>query len=129
MLSSLVLSKIFSDKLRLGCSKIVANRGHYRRRALTRLYSNFCYHSALFCSGIRSLLLTGGLKRIRINYYRYCKFLLYLPRSYRNTKLAKKYCATDITDVLEKLSAKLAIEALYRLGCFHRFIRLFSLCV
>ena len=103
---------MISDKLRLGYSEIVVNRGHYRRRALTRLYSNFCDHSVLFCSGIRPLMLTGDLKRIRINYYRYCKFLLYLPRSYRNAKLVKKYGATDITGAFEKLSAKLAIEAL-----------------
>ena len=83
--------KDISDKLKLGYSKIVANRGHYRRSALTRLYSNFCDHSVLFCSGIRPLLLTGDLKRIHINYYRYYKFLLFLPRSYRNTKLDKKY--------------------------------------
>ena len=120
--------KDISDKLRLGYSKIVANPGHYRRRALTRLYSNFWDHSVLFCSGIRPLLLTGDLKRIRIDYYRYCKFLLYPPRSYQNTKLVKKYCATDISGAFEKLSAKLAIEALYRLGCFHRLIRLFSVC-
>ena len=80
----------------------------------------------LFCTDIRPLLLTGDLKRIRINYYRYCKFLLYLPRSYRNTKLIKKYCATDITGVFEKLSPQLAIEAPYRLGCFHRLIHLFK---
>ena len=115
--------KDISDKLRLGYSKIV-----YRRRALTRLYSNFCDHSVLFCSGIRPLLLTGDLKRIRTHYYRYCKFLLYLPRSYRNSKLVKQYCATDITNAFEKLSAKLAIEALYRLEYFHRLIRLFSVC-
>ena len=35
---------------------------------------------------------------------------------------------SDISGAFEKLSAKLAIEALYRLGCFHRFIRLFSVC-
>ena len=120
--------KDISDKLRLGYSKIVANRGHYRRRALTRLYSNFCDHSVLFCSVIRPLLSTRDLKRIRINYYRYCKFRLYLPRSYRNTKLVKKYCATDITVAFEKLSANLAIEAIYSLGCFNRLIRLFSVC-
>ena len=95
--------KDINDKLRLGYSKIVANLGHYRRRALTRLYSNFCDHSVLFCSGIRPLLLTGDLKRIRINYYRYCKFLLYLTRSYRNTKLVKKYCATDITGAFRQI--------------------------
>ena len=81
--------KDISDKLRVGCSKIVANRGHYRRRALIRLYSNFCDHSVLFCSGIRPLLLNSDLKRIRIDYYRYCEFLLYLPRSYQNTNWLK----------------------------------------
>ena len=100
-------------KLRLGYSKIVADRGYYRRRALTRLCSNFCDYSVHFCTGIRPLLLTGDLKRNRINYYRYCKFLLYLPRSYRNTKLIKKYCATDITGAFEKFCAKLAIEVPY----------------
>ena len=94
--------KDISDKLRLGYSKIVANRGHYRRRVLTRLYSNFCDHSVLFCTGIRPLLLTGDLKSIHINYYRCYKFLLYLPRCYRNIKLVKKYCAIDIIGVFEK---------------------------
>ena len=67
-------------------SKIVANRGHYRRRVLARLYSNFCDHSLLFCTGIRPILSTGDLKGIHINYYRCSKFLLYLPRSYREYK-------------------------------------------
>ena len=51
-----------------------------------------------------------------------------MPRSYRNIKLIKKYYATDITGVFEKLSANLAIEALYRLVCFHRLFCLFSVC-
>ena len=69
--------------------------------------------------------MTGELKLICTNYYRYCKFILYLPRSYQNTKLVKKYCATDITGAFEKSSAKLAIEALYRLGCFHPLMSFF----
>ena len=119
--------KYMSDKLRLGYSKIVANRGHCRRRAL-RVYSNFCDHSGLFCTGIRPLLLTDDPKRIRINYYRCWKFLLFLPRSYRNTKLVKKCCAKNIIGVFEKLCAKLAIEVPYSLGCFYRLIHLFSVC-
>ena len=97
--------KDISDKLRLDYSKIVANCGHYRRWALTRLHSNFCDHFLIFCTGIRPLLLTTNLRRIRINYYRYCKFILYLPRFFRNIKLVKKYCATDITSISENWCA------------------------
>ena len=74
----------------------------------------FFYPSVLFCTGIRPLLLTGNLKRISITITGTAIFF-YLPRSHRNTKLIKKYCATDITGVFEKLCAKLAIETLYRL--------------
>jgi hypothetical protein len=53
------------NKLKLGYSKIVGNRGHFRRQALTKLYSSFCDHSVLFCSGVYMLLNKGDVKRAK----------------------------------------------------------------
>ena len=114
------------NKLKLGYSKIVGNRGHFRRQALTKLYSSFCDHSVLFCSGVYMLLNKGDVKRAKTDYYRYCKFLLYLPRSFRNRRLMSQYQATDIVLSVEKLSSKLIDDAPIRLGPNHRLIRLFS---
>ena len=63
-------------KIRCGYSKIVANRSKYNRKALVSLYSVFCDHAI---SGIYILLRKNDLSKLRKGYYRYCKFLLYLP--------------------------------------------------
>ena len=68
-----------SKKIQIGYAKIVANRGKYNRRALANLYSTFCDHSVLYTSGLFPLLKKGNLKRIRINYFKFYKFLLDLP--------------------------------------------------
>ena len=46
---------------------------------LAKLYSNFSDHSVLYASALFPLLNNGNLKRIRLNYFKFCKFLLYLP--------------------------------------------------
>ena len=66
-------------KIQMGYSKIVANRGKYNRRALGRLYATFCDHSILYLSGLYPLLKKKDVNQIRTFYFRYCKFLLYLP--------------------------------------------------
>ena len=44
------------EKLKVGYGKIVANRGHYSRKALALLYSSFCDLLILFLSGISPIL-------------------------------------------------------------------------
>ena len=80
-----------SKKIQIGYAKIVANRGKYNRRALAKLYSTFCDHSVLYASGLFPLLNNGNLKRIRINYFKFCKFLLYLPPWTKNRTLVKNF--------------------------------------
>ena len=113
------------EKLKIGYAKIVPNRGKYSRRALAKMYSTYCDHSVLFLSGMYSLLNKNDLRQIRIAYFRYCKFLLYLPTSYRNTRIIEKYGATDIIQSFELLSNNLTRNAFVSLGPNHNIIRVF----
>jgi len=79
----------------------------------------------LSCAGFCMLLNKGDVKRVETDYYRYCKFLLYLPRSFRNRRLISIYQATDIVLSVEKLNSKLIDDVPIRLGPNHHLIRLF----
>ena len=68
-----------SKKIQIGYTKVVANRGKYNRRALAKLYSTLCDHSVLYASGLFPLLNNGNFNRIHLNYFKFCKYLLYLP--------------------------------------------------
>ena len=103
-------------KLKLGYSNIVGNSGHFRRQALTKLYSNFCDHSVLFCASFYMLSNKGDVKRVKTDCYRYLNFLLYLPRSFWNRRLISKHQATDIVLSVEKLSSNLIDEVPVCLG-------------
>ena len=80
------------SKLKIGYAKIVPNRGRFSRKALSRLYSTYCDHSQC------------------------CE------RSYRNQKIIRKFCATDIIFVYIKNSMLVACQ---RLGPYHPLIRLY----
>ncbi|XP_065581737.1 uncharacterized protein LOC136041106 [Artemia franciscana] len=112
----------FSDQ---GYSKIVGNSGHFRRQALTKLFSSSCDYYVLFCAVFFVLSNKGDVKRVKTDYYRYFKFLLYLPRSFRNRRLINKYQATDIVLSVEKLSSNLIDEAPICFGPNNHLIRLF----
>ena len=114
-----------SKKIQIGYAKIVANRGKYNRRALSNLYSTFCDHSVLYASGLFPNLINGNLKSIRINYFKFCKFLLYLPPWTKNRILVRKFSVPDITLKLEILHRKLSSTAFTTLSPHHRLIRFF----
>jgi hypothetical protein len=113
------------EKLKIGYVKIVPNHGKYSHRALAKMYSTYYDHSVLFLSGMYSLLNKNDLHQIRITYFRYSKFLLYLPTSYRNTRIIEKYDATDIIQSFELLSNNLTKHAFVSLGPNHIIIRVF----
>jgi len=106
-------------------SKFVPNRAKYSRRAIAKMYSTYCDHSVFFLSGMYSLLNKNHLRQIRFGYFRYCKFLLYLPNLYRNTRFIEKYGATDIIQSFELLSTNLTRHAFVSLGPKHNIIRVF----
>lgn len=112
------------NKLRAGYGKIVPNRGKYSRRALAKLYSSFCDHSILFLCGLYSLFRSDDLRNFRVLYFRYLKFLLYLPSRYRNTKIVKNFGATDILVSFKNLYFKFKKEIYERLGPFNPLIRM-----
>ena len=113
------------NKLKAGYAKIVPNRGRHSRKALAKLYSTYCDHSILFLSGLRPFFNNNDMQDIRVLYFRYCKYLLYLPRWYRNRKIIRMFNATDILTSYNKLDSKLKDEACKRLGPFHPLVRLF----
>ena len=114
-----------SKKIQIGYAKIAANKGKYNRRALAKLNSTFCDHSVLYASGPFPLLNNGNLKRIRINYFKFCKFLLYLPPWTKNRTLVRKFSVPDTALKLEILHRKLSSTASARLSPHHLLIRFF----
>ena len=110
----------------MGYSKIVANRGKYNRGALGRLYATLCDHSVLCLSGLYPLLKKKDLNQIRTFYFRYCKFLLYLPPWYSNGKIIRKFDVPDISAKLALLHIRLSESAFYRLLPHHPLVRRFS---
>ena len=98
----------------------------YNRRALAKLYSTFCDNSVFYASGLFPLLNNGNLKRIQINYFKFCKFLLYLQPWAKNRTLVRKFSVPDITLKLEILHKKLSSTASAHLSLHHRFIRFFG---
>ena len=113
------------DKLKAGYGKIVANRGRFNRHGLAKLYCSFCDHAILSASGLYPLFTKHDLKQMKVNYFRYCKFLLYLPLAVRNRRLVGRYGATAILSSLETVQAKISQDASFRLGPHHSLIRFF----
>lgn len=111
------------DKLKLGYAKIVPNRGRYNRKALAKLYSSFCDHAVLFPAGLHILFRPGDISDIRIMYFRYCKFLLYLPRRYSNRKMMRIFGAPDIVNCFVRQSSRLQENIYATLGVNHPLIR------
>ena len=92
---------------------------------MVSLYSVFCDHSVLYLYGTFILLKKSGLCKLRRCYYEHCKYPLYLPLSYRNWRIIRKYQAPDITPNLQELHDKLSTQAYRRLTLYHGLIRLF----
>jgi len=113
-------------KIQIGYSKIVANRGKYNRIALGKLYSTFSDHSVLYLSGLYPIFKKKDISDIRSSYFRFCKFLLYLPLWYRNRKIIKKFHLPNITEKLTDLHKKLSETAYRRLSPHHGLIRLYD---
>ena len=75
--------------IHIGYSKIVANRGKYIRIALGKLYYTFSDNSVLYLSGLYPILRDKDSSDVPVAYFRFCKYLLYLPLWYSNTKKNK----------------------------------------
>ena len=110
----------------MGYSKIVANQGKYNRHALGRLYATFCGQSVLYLSGLYPLLKKNDVNQIQTFYFRYCKFLLYLPPWYTNGKIIHKFDVPDRSAKLALLHGRLLESAFYCLLPHHPVVCLFD---
>ena len=102
-------------KIQLSYYKIVANRGRYNRKSLAKLYSVFTDHSVLFLSGIYPIFHKKNISSIRSYYFRFSRFLLYLPPWYRNRNrsLISIYSFPDIGSELTELAGKI-LQSTYK---------------
>ena len=110
-------------KIQVSYSKIVANRGKYSRKTLAKLYSVFTDHSILFLSGVYPILGRKNTRSLRSYYFRFSRFLLYLPPWYRNRNLVSVFGLPDITEKLVELADKLP-QTVKALPAHHGFVRL-----
>jgi hypothetical protein len=118
---------MFRKKIQMGYSKIVANREKYNRRALGRLCATFWDHFVLYLSGLYPLLKKDDVKQIWTFYFRYCKFLLYLPPPWHsNGKIIRKFDVPDISAKLALLHGRLSESSFYRPSLHHPWVRLFG---
>ena len=80
-----------------------------------------------FClrPGLYPIFTKIDLKQMRVNYFCYYKFLLYLPKSAHNRRLVDFYGATEMLCSLENLQTYIGADACFGLGAHHSFIRFF----
>ena len=82
--SSLVNQAV--KNLRVAYGKISPNKSRYNRNGLCMIYNAYCAPVLLFLSGMAHLFRKKDRHTLRTAYFRYCKFLLRLPRWHRNKK-------------------------------------------
>ena len=96
--------------MRVGYENISPNRGRYNRKGLCRLYSSFGAPAVFYRYGFAFLLLKKDTKKIRSGYFEYCKYLLRLPRWYRNHTVVSKFDNTDAPSRLKHLSEDISLK-------------------
>ena len=102
----------------VGYGKIPPNRGRYNRKGLCRLYSSFCAPAVSYLSGFAFLLRKKDTKKIRSGYFKYCKYLLRLPRWYRSHTVVSKFDIIDAPSRLKRLSEDISLKTQQMMGVF-----------
>ena len=82
--SSLVNQAV--KNLDVAFGKISPNKSRYNRNGLCMIYNAYCAPVLLFLLGMAHLFRKKDRHTLRTGYFRYCKFLLWLPRWHRNKK-------------------------------------------
>ena len=104
--------------MRVGYAKISPNRGRYNQNGLCRLYSSFCAPAVFYLSGFAFLLRKKDTKKIHSGYFKYCKYLLRLPRWYRNHTVVSKFDIVDVPSRLKHLSKDICLKTRQMIGVF-----------
>ena len=81
-------------KCRLG--RISPNKSYYNRNGLWMIYNAYCAPVLLFLSGMAHLFRKTNLHTLCAAYFRYCKFLLWLPRWHQNRKIIARFGLIDM---------------------------------
>ena len=68
---------------------VVPNRGRYSRKSLASIYRSVCQPHVIYLAGASHVLTVRDCEKIRKCYYKYAKFLLYISKRYRNSRLEK----------------------------------------
>ena len=96
--------------IRVSYGKISPNRGRYNRKGLARLYNSFCSPGVNFLSGFHHLLRKKDLRRLRSGYFRYCKYLMYLPGRFKNRNIVSRYGVIDACARLASVSSNMIMN-------------------
>ena len=92
--SSLVNQAV--KNLRVAYGKISPNKSRYNRNDLCMIYNAYSAHVLLFLSGMAHLFRKKNRQTLRAAFFRYCKFLLRLPRRHRNRKVIARFGLRDV---------------------------------
>ena len=82
--------------LRVAYGKISPNKSRCNRNGLCMIYNAYCAPVLLFLSGMAHLFRKKDHHTLRAAYFRYCKFLLRLPRWHRNRKIIAQFGLIDV---------------------------------
>ena len=70
-------------------ASVVPNRGRYSRKSLASIYCSVCLPHITYLAGASHMLSVRDTENIKKCYYKFAKFLLYIPKRYRNSRHEK----------------------------------------
>ena len=109
--SSLVNQAV--KNLRVAYGKISPNKSCYNRNGLCMIYNAYCAPVLLFLSGMAHLFRKKNPHTLRAAYFRYCKFLLRLPRWHQNRKIIARFGLIDMPSWIRSSSDDLCKKTIY----------------
>ena len=83
------IAKHTTTAIKHAYGSIVSNRGRYSRKSLASIYRSVCQPHVIYLAGASHVLTVRDCEKIRKCYYKYAKFLLYISKRYRNSRLEK----------------------------------------
>ena len=100
--------------LRVVYGKISPNKVRYNCNGLCMIYNAYCAPLLFsFFSGMAHLFRKKNRHTLRVAYFRYCKFLLWLPRWHQNRKIIARLGLIDMPSWIRSSSDDLCKKIIY----------------
>jgi len=98
--------------------KISPNKSRYNRNGLCMIYNSYCAHVLLFLSGMAHLFRKKNRHTLRAACFRYCKFLLRLPRWHQDRKIIARFGLIDMASWIRSSSDDLCKKTIYSIHVY-----------